>query len=146
MQRLSHTQQADNFKLTSPLKAQMTHGFPRQAWSLLVSASSTFLPSVPSLLWFPSLGHSIGREADEEVLASHPDLSSIQVTRSAPRSEYSVSSILSKLRKCSILKMSITDLEVSILKMESGLDDFQNFVFIYYCTYVMCGCVGVPVS
>lgn len=42
--------------------------------------------------------------------------------------------------------MSITDLEVSILKMESGPDDFQNFVFIYYCMSVMCGCGGVPVS
>lgn len=39
--------------------------------------------------------------------------------------------------------MSITDLEVSILKMESGLDDFQNFVFLYYCMYVMCGCACV---
>lgn len=64
----------------------MTHGFPRQTCSLLVSASHTFLPSVPSLLWFPSLGHGIGREKDEEVL----DLDTMQVTRSAPRSEYSV--------------------------------------------------------
>lgn len=39
--------------------------------------------------------------------------------------------------------MSITDLEVSILKVESGLDDFQNFVFLYYCTYMVCGCAGV---
>lgn len=124
----------------------MTHGFPRQACSLLVAASHTFLPSVPSLLWFPSLGHSICREKDEEVLARHPDLNTMQVTRSASRSEPSVSSILSKFRQCSILKMSITDLEVSILQMESGLDDFQKFVFIYYCTYVICGCVGVPVS